>query len=120
MENFMFCPKCGNVNPDYSQSCSRCGLKFNETISATPINTGTTEKPTPKALIAIAWVLMVIGLIPSAFTGVGFALLFSFGTIVCGILLIVSKNKVGKTNGWIIIIFMIIINIISFFQALGA
>ena len=114
----MFCSKCGSENPDDSQFCSKCGYKINDSMYTVKKETEVTEKPAPIALIAIAWVLMAIGLIPTAFIGIGFALLFLFATIVCGILLIVSKNKVGKTNGWIIITILIIVNAISFFQAL--
>ena len=74
------------------------------------------EKPRPTALIATTWVLWAAQFIPMG--QVGYAV--NLGVLVCSVFLLGSKNRVGKTNGWIVLIVWIISNLIAFFVAFEA
>jgi uncharacterized RDD family membrane protein YckC len=106
--------KCGAENTDGNRYCCKCGFELNHKENclnkSTDIND---EPPTPTALIAVTWVVTIVGaIIPNI--NWGFSLLLCFGVLVSTIILIVNKNSTAKKHGISILIIWIILQIIGY------
>ena len=78
----MYCPKCGNENPDNTQSCNTCGVVFGAAPAAD-------EPITPKTsgLAIAAFILGILGFFSCALTAIP--------AIICGIISLIKIEKSG-------------------------
>ena len=115
----MFCSNCGKPVNDGAKFCSNCGTALTINLMPPKIQTQSEriEKPLPLTLIAITWALIAINFIPIGEVGLIeflFSLILSLVILICAILLIFSKNRIGEANGWFIFILWLVINVYSF------
>jgi uncharacterized membrane protein YvbJ len=90
----LYCSKCGTQNDSGAQYCKNCGNSL----------TVVSEKPTPVALIVIAWIIILARFIPMGSLGI----IFDIISIIAIIMLIIKKNKAAKINGVIMLVIWII------------
>ena len=107
----MFCPTCGKPHGDEAKFCPSCGIAIIVKSTLPTIQPEQTAKPTPIALIATAWILIIFSFFPMGQVGI----LISLAILIGAIFLISSKNDVGKTNGWIILAIWAITFLYGFF-----
>lgn len=111
----MVCPHCNVETPNDWKYCINCGSTVGRLPhpSEQPNQTTVVESPTPTALIASAWVVLVLQFFDRAF-GPSLAIVFDVAALICPIVLISSKNHIGKTNGWIILVLWLVWFFIGF------
>ena len=118
----MYCSECGTKISNSARFCLNCGSPIG--TSPTSMKSGQqdlshgqltqTEKPTPIALIATAWILVVLQFV---FPMGQLSIIIDIAVLICTILLIASKNAIGKLNGWILIAIWLIDFLRAFFNA---
>lgn len=71
----MFCPECGNQNPDTARFCMKCGYNYSQPISSvnssqilpSPNNSATKNAATPTSILSVLLLLGFFGIL--AFAG---------------------------------------------------
>jgi uncharacterized protein (DUF983 family) len=106
-EILMYCQKCGTQSEDGGLFCKSCGNRLDG-------QTSNSEKPTPTALIIISWLVVLSRFIPMNNT---LRIILDIAAIVLAIILLVSKNKVGRINGVIILVLWVIGFFVGFIPA---
>lgn len=95
----MYCASCGGVNTFKENFCSRCGSSLR--VEGIPGQTAGAVggRPVPVFLIALTWTLFVLSLIPMGIMNS----VFLITLLMCGVYLIISRNKIAAINGWLVI-----------------
>ena len=106
----MYCASCGGVDTFEQNFCTRCGSSLR--VEGMPGQTaGAVEhRPVPVALIAITWMLFAFSLIPMGIMNS----VFFISLLMCGIYLIISRNKIATINGWLVIGLVFIVVFVGF------
>lgn len=110
----MYCPKCGEQNDDENKYCSKCGaeLKLRSNMSTLPLSTEKSSN-TPIALIAIMWVIIVLGFIIPNFD-FAFGVFYSLGALILTIVLLANRSSTAKINGGIGLAIWLIQNLYAY------
>ncbi|HQF42540.1 MAG TPA: zinc ribbon domain-containing protein [Ignavibacteriaceae bacterium] len=110
----MFCWNCGKENPNESNYCINCGSDLHSNIERK--DEESSRNTTYEVLILVGWFLsanQIIFFLTQPESVRGLSIIVELGTFIMSIVLINTKNKTSKTNGWIILCIWIFIELIG-------